>query len=126
MNDSFYKEADMNLNFHNLKQRLPAGRLIRHLRITAGLTTRELSLLMECSNSLITHWEEGRNPFPKARTEQVCRVFKITIEDFKDYTERGKDIPINFKDESIYLIAKMPEQLLASVYGILSNMNPQK
>lgn len=116
----------MNLHFHNLKRRLPAGRLVRHLRINANLTTRELSNLLQCSNSLITHWEEGRNPFPKARIEPVCKVFRITPEEFESYTSGDKEIPINFKDESIYLIAKMPDHLLASVYGILSNMNPQK
>lgn len=116
----------MNLNFHNLKQRLPAGRLLRHLRIKSNLTTRELSQLLQCSNSLITHWEEGRNPLPKARIAPICKVFRITIEEFESYTTGEKEIPINYKDESIYLIAKMPDSLLASVYGILSNMNPQK
>jgi transcriptional regulator with XRE-family HTH domain len=113
----------MNLNFTQVATRLPDAKLIRHLRISAGMTTRQLSLLMECNNSLITHFESGRNPLPTHRQRQICHIFNMTSEDYELYATGVKPIPINYLDECILLVSKMEQLKLQAVYGILANMS---
>lgn len=115
----------MNLNIAKLSTRLPEAKIFRHLRIKAGLTTRQMSQLMECGNSLVTHFETGRNPLPEHRKRQLCEIFKITLSELDEYASGAKPIPINYKDECILLISKMDEVKLQSVYGILNSLASQ-
>jgi|SaaInlStandDraft_5_1057022.scaffolds.fasta_scaffold332102_1 transcriptional regulator with XRE-family HTH domain len=113
----------MNLNIMKVSTRLPEAQIFRHLRISSGLTTRKLSQLMECTNSLVTHFESGRNPLPKHRKKQICEIFNITPEILEAYSTGQLKIPINYRDECVLQLSKMNESNLQAVYGILSNMN---
>ena len=113
----------MNLNVMKLSKRLPEARIFRHLRIQAGLTTRQLSQLMGCGNSLITHFETGRNPLPEHRKRQLCEIYKITLNELEDYTSGRKPIPINYRDECVYMISKMDDSKLQAVHGMLTGFS---
>ena len=112
----------MNLNLEKLNKRVPEARIFRHLRISAQLKTRQLAKLLGCNHSLITHYERGRNPIPKARKEQLCKVFGITILELECYVVGTTPIPINYRDEAVLMIAKMDESKLEMVYGLLVNL----
>jgi transcriptional regulator with XRE-family HTH domain len=100
---------------------VPEAKIFRHLRMAAGLTTRELAKLMECNSSFITHYESGRHPLPKSRAEQLSRIFNVTAEQLHEF-KNGRGIPINYRDECYLLISKMDRNQLEAVYGMLVNM----
>ena len=115
----------MNLNLEKLGARVPEVRIFRHLRIVSQLTTRQLAKLVGCNSSLITHYESGRNPIPKARKIKLCKVFGITLLQLDSYAKGLTPIPINYRDESVFLITKMDEANLKIVYGLLLNLTKQ-
>ena len=118
----------MNFNFAEEKIRLTDGVILRYLRTShrpKKLTTRELCKMMECANSLISHWEWGRNPMPENRILQACSIFNITRSDWNAYRNGDKQVPINYRDESILLLNKLDESLLPPIYSMINAMVQQ-
>jgi transcriptional regulator with XRE-family HTH domain len=111
----------MNLNSLQ-KDKMPEAKVFRHLRVAAGMSTRQLSKLLGCTSSFITHYETMRDPLPKPRIKQLCHIFSINSEELESLRE-GNNLPMNYRDECSLLISKMDEQKLKAVYGILVNMN---
>ncbi len=100
----------------------PEAKIFRHLRMSAGLKTRDLAKLMECSNSLVTHFETGRNPLPENRVRQLCKIFKINTNVFEEYKNGTRTIPIDYRTECLLIINKLDKNKLQAVYGILSTI----
>jgi len=118
----------MNFNFGEEKIRLTDGVILRYLRTShrpKKLTTRELSTLMDCANSLISHWEWGRNPMPESRIHQACSIFNITRADWDLYSNGDKQVPINYKDECLLLLQKIDDSLLPPIYSMINAMVQQ-
>ena len=88
----------------------------------AGLRVRDLANMIEVSHTLICHYEAGRQKIPEHRLKQLCRVFKVSTDDLKDFQEGRKSLPINYKDECFLLINRMNTTQLQAVYGMLSGM----
>jgi len=71
----------MNFRIDSFKSRIQVNSVFRCLRISGGMTTKELSRLMECSSTLITHYEMGNRVLTEKRIGQMCKVFRITREE---------------------------------------------
>lgn len=112
----------MNFKMDSFKSRIPVNSVFRNLRMAAGMTTRELSRLIECSSTLITHYEMGNRVLPNERIVQLCKVFRITREELEEYITGRRVVPISYQDECIHIISKMDSGKLQAVYGILVNM----
>lgn len=111
----------MNLN-RKIERRGPrTNQVFRHLRMNAGLTTRELANLIGCNSSLITHWETGKNPIAKHRVKQLCKVFRISESDLNAF-ESGKEMPINYRDECLLILHKLDSGKLQAIYHFLNSM----
>lgn len=113
----------MNFNFSEEKIRLTDGVILRYLRMNhkpKPMTTRELSKKMECAHSLISHWEWGRNPLPEHRINQACDIFNLSREEWDAFKEGEKSIPINYRDELLLLIQKVPEEMLPPIFSMVN------
>jgi hypothetical protein len=77
---------------------------------------------MECSNTLITHYEMGNRELPIERIGQMCRIFRLTRDELEEYVTGKRSVPINYQDECILLISKMELEKLQAVYGVLVSM----
>jgi transcriptional regulator with XRE-family HTH domain len=119
----FHKKGDgMNFKIDSFKAKIPVNSVFRCLRISAGMTTKELGRLMECSSTLITHYEMGNRVLPEERVGQLCKVFRISREDLEDYVTGKRSVPVNYQDECVLLLSKMDTLKLQAVYGILVSM----
>ncbi len=111
-----------NLNLKNFKK-LPEAVVFRHLRMSSGLKVRELAQLMGISHTLICHYESGSQRIPPHRLKDLCRIFKVSTKDLKDYIEGYKDLPVIYKDECMLLINKMTEEQLKTVHIMLIGLS---
>ncbi len=112
----------MNFRMDSFKSRIPVNSVFRCLRISAGMTTREMSRLLECASSLITHYEMGYRALTEERIGQMCKVFRITREELEEYVTGKRAVPVNYQDECVLILSKMDISKLQAVYGILVNM----
>ena len=112
----------MNLNTKLNSNTDRVAQVFRHLRISRGMRTRDLAKLMACNNSLVTHYETGRNTLPSHRIKQLCKIFRLTDQELGDYLN-GKPIPLNYRDECMLLIEKMTDSKLQTVYEILKTIH---
>lgn len=111
-----------NLNLNNFK-RLPEAVVFRHFRMSRGLKVRQLANLLGISHTLICHYESGYQRIPEHRLKDLCKIFKLTKNELKDYQEGRKDLPIIYKDECILLIDKMNDSQLKVVHGMLVGLS---
>ncbi|MBT4761540.1 MAG: helix-turn-helix transcriptional regulator [Bdellovibrionaceae bacterium] len=113
-----------NLNLNQSKnQRLPEAIVFRHLRMSRGLKVRQLADLLGISHTLICHYESGYQKIPNHRLKDLCKLFKVSRDELKDYQEGRKDLPIVYRDECILLIDKMDESKLKIVHGMLVGLS---
>ena len=113
----------MNFRLDSFKSKIPVNSVFRCLRIASGMKTRELGRLMECSSTLITHYEMGNRVLTDKRVGQLCKVFRITREELEDYITGKRAAPINYQDECVLILSKMDDAKLQAVYGVLVNMS---
>mgnify|MGYP001560899645 CR=1 FL=1 len=112
----------MNFRIDSFKAKIPINSVFRCLRISAGMTTKELARLMECSSTLITHYEMGNRVLTDKRLAQMCRVFRVTRDDLEEYTTGRRAVPINYRDECILLLSKMDTARLQTIHSVLIGM----
>lgn len=113
----------MNFKIDSFKAKIPVNSVFRCLRISSGMTTKELSRLLECSSTLITHYEMGNRVLPDERIAQLCKVFRLTREDLEGYVTGRRIAPINYQDECVLLLSKMDSLKLQAVHGMLVSMS---
>ena len=113
----------MNFKIDSFKAQIPINSVFRCLRISAGMTTKELSRLMECSSTLITHYEMGNRVLTDKRIGQLCKVFRITRTDLEEFISGRRSVPINYQDECILLLSKMDTVKLQTIHSVLIGMS---
>lgn len=118
----------MNFDMKKIRTRLDDGVILRNLRKSykpKGLTTRELATMMGVVNSLITHWEWGRNPIPEDRILQACKIFSITKSEWDQYKSGRKLLEIDYKTECLSLLQKLDDNLIPPIYSMIYAMYNQ-
>lgn len=93
-----------------------------HLRKHAGLTTREMAGKLKCQNSLISHWEVGRQRLPDHRRKMYMDHFELSEKDMDEFKSGKKAIPMNYRNECMLVLSKMNENTLRNLYPILMAM----
>lgn len=109
----------INLKSHGVKT--PDALIFRHLRITGGLTVKQLAKLIGCDRSYITHYESGRNGVSAKVKLELLKVFSLSEDELRHYQEGLKPIPINYKDECMAIIYRLDEKKLMAIYHMLVN-----
>jgi len=93
-----------------------------HLRKYEGLTTREMALKIGCMNSLISHWEVGRQRLPDHRRKTYMEHFRLTEKDMNEYKSGKQAIPMNYRNECMLVLNKMSDETLRTLYPIIMAM----
>jgi len=100
------------------------ARILRHLRIEAGLTLREVGHKMNCSDVTISHREHGRMGLPLTRIESMVEVYGSSMTTFNEYLSGERKLPINYRDECKALIDLIDDGKVQAVYGLLMTFLP--
>ncbi|MFP5387189.1 MAG: helix-turn-helix domain-containing protein [Bacteriovoracia bacterium] len=93
-----------------------------HLRKHEGLTTREMAIKLGCQNSLVSHWEVGRQRLPDHRREMYMKHFRLIEGDMEEFKSGKRAIPMNYRNECMLVLNKMNEDTLRNLYPILMAM----
>jgi len=100
------------------------NKILRHMRISKGLSLRKAGGIFELSGSTINHIEHGRMDIPEMRIEQMVIGYGFTMDEYKCFSSGERPVPVNLKDESIVIIRKLTPVQLQAVYGILKSFLP--
>ena len=112
----------MNIGYEQF-EKMPEAQVFRHLRIAGDMTMRDLAERLGINHSLIAHYEKGRQPIPRPRIREMCKVFKITVSELNEYADGLLEIPINYKDECLNYLSKMNIDQMRAIYAVLKHMN---
>ena len=100
------------------------NKILRHMRISKGLSLRQAGRIFSISGSAINHIEHGRMDIPVKRIEQMVLGYEFTMDDYDCYKNGENLVPVNLKDEAIVIIRKLTPTQLEAVYGILKSYLP--
>lgn len=81
--------------------------MFTHLSEHAGLTTREMADKLKCKNSLISHWEVGRQLLPDHRRKLYMDHFELSENDMNEFKSGKKAILMNYRNEGMLILNKI-------------------
>jgi transcriptional regulator with XRE-family HTH domain len=99
------------------------ARVLRELRIEAGLSMRRAGQLIGKSDSTIAHIETGRMAIPGgARLEQLLEIYgKVKVKSFKERVRKWKK-KLTKKDELLLLLERTNRQETILILGFVRSL----
>lgn len=99
------------------------ARVLRDLRIQSGLSMRKAGLLLGCSDSYISHIENGRTDIPKGKKLENFLTIYGGIKP-KSFYERVRKFSetISPHDELRYLIEPLPDEKINTIIKIIRSL----
>lgn len=95
------------------------AKTLRYMRLSRGMSQREVAKKCHLSVAAIGHFEHGRVDLSTTRVEQLLTLYCYTKQEFKEY-QSGKPVPVtNVKDECILLLEKIDEEKLRTIHAVL-------
>ena len=87
------------------------ARILREMRIQAGLSMRQAGALIGCTDSYISHIENGRSDVPKGdRLEKFLLAYgSVKQKSFFERVRRYSEV-ISNKDRLIQILKMLPEE----------------
>lgn len=93
--------------------------ILRWMRMSRRISMREAGRQNGCSDSSISHYEQGRMDMKPGRMRQIVESYGYTMEEFEEYAG-GKPLPtLSIKDECFCLIERLDESKLRAVHALL-------
>ena len=105
-----------------LKKYSLQAKIIRHMRLSKGLSMREAGAILGCSDSTICHYEHGRMDLAPKRIAQIVQAYGFAPEDFEAFMN-GRTIPTPFRDECIAMVEALEETKLQAVHAVLKSLS---
>jgi hypothetical protein len=56
------------------------------------------------------------------RIKTMVAVYGYTMDDFFEYMDGDRDVPVNFRDECFILLRDMPDSKMQLAYGVLQSL----
>ncbi len=81
-----------------------------------------MAIKLGCQNSLVSHWEVGRQRLPDHRREMYMKHFRLIERDMEEFKTGKRPIPMNYRNECMLVLNKMNEDTLRNLYPILMAM----
>lgn len=95
--------------------------ILRHMRISTGLSLNQAGAKVKVTGSAIAHMEQGRMDISKARIATLVRAYGYKMSDFLEFHD-GKEVPKNLRDESILLLRLCDEAKVKMLHPIIQNL----
>jgi len=96
------------------------AQIIRFMRLSRNISQRQAALLCQCSEQGIGHYENGRMDISDTRLEIMLNAYGYTNDQFNEFLS-GKEIPTDFRNECISILAGLDETKLRLIHGVLLN-----
>lgn len=93
--------------------------VLRWMRMSRRISMREAGRRNGCSDSSISHYEQGRMDIKPERIRQLVESYAYTIQEFEEFAG-GKPLPVlSIKDECFSLIDRLDDMKLRAVHAML-------
>ena len=96
-------------------------RVLKYMRIQAGLSLRKAGLLLRITDGAIGHLENGRMLLPAGRIEQMVTAYGFTMNEFFTLS-RSKKIPDNRREECLQVLKVIPNSKLEDAFTYLNSL----
>ena len=97
------------------------AKILRHMRLSRGLSLNKAGKLVKISGSAIAHIEQGRMDISQARLETLVAAYKYTQQDYLEFCD-GRELPRNLRDECILLLRRCDESKILVLHPVISNL----
>ena len=97
------------------------ARVLRDLRIKRGLSMKALSKLVGCSDSFISHLENGRADLPNGTLLKILDVYEIGIKYFNELVREKEQYPDDL-DVILSLTKKLGPKQLSYVRQVIEDV----
>lgn len=95
------------------------SKILRFMRMSKRVSMREAGRRNGCSDSAISHYEQGRMEVSEERIRQLVQCYGYPFLEFEEYMA-GKPLPVlSIKDECIGLLDQINEDKLRAVHAVL-------
>lgn len=96
------------------------NKILRYMRMSKGISMREAGRISGCSDSAISHYEQGRMDISPSRIATLVQAYGYSLQDWEEY-KAGKPIPVlSIQDECAALLKRLDDQQLKAVHGLLT------
>ncbi len=98
------------------------AQILRHMRLSKGMSLNNAGKSVRISGSAIAHIEQGRMDISRERMKTLVYAYGYKIEEFLEFHD-GKAIPINLRDECIILLRRCDESKIQMLHPLIANLS---
>lgn len=109
-------------NRSNEKRITREAKVLRYLRLKSKLSLNKAGRLCNITGSAIAHIEQGRMEVSTERIKTMVAAYGCTMDDFFEYMDGDKAVPVNFRDECFILLRDMPDSKIQLAFGVLQSL----
>lgn len=97
-------------------------RVLKYMRIEAGLSLRKASQRLSITDCAISHIENGKMHLPLHRIEEMVSAYGYSMSDFF-VLSRSKKVPENKRTECLQQLKTIPNAKLQEVFNYLKSIS---
>ena len=98
--------------------------VLRWMRMSRRTSMREAGRRNGCSDSSISHYEQGRMDIKPDRVRHLVESYAYSMREFEEYLA-GKPLPVlSIKDECFSMIDRLDDSKLRAVHALLVSFAP--
>ena len=109
----------MSIKRSNQKRITKRAEVIRYLRISKGMSQRDVSRRCRLSEAAIGHYEHGRMEVSEARLDQLLSLYGCSREKFDDHLSAPKMPTVRIREDCMNLLTRINEAKLQVVHSVL-------
>ena len=98
------------------------AQILRHMRLSKGMSLNMAGKSVRISGSAIAHIEQGRMDISRERMKTLVAAYGYKIEEFLEFHD-GKPIPANLRDECIILLRRCEESKIQMLHPLIANLS---
>ncbi len=98
------------------------AQVLRFMRKSKNLSMRSAALIINKSNTLISHTEHGRVDLHNKLIERLVTAYGYTMEDFNLFMVSDETLFVDYKEDLINFIHKMDDAQIMKAFNLLKAM----
>jgi transcriptional regulator with XRE-family HTH domain len=107
------------MNRSAIKRITKEATIVRFMRMSRKISMRQAAQMLNLSDSLISHIEQGRQDLPRKRAEAMVSAYGYTWADFELFLAADEIPYADPKDACIQMLDRIPTSKLSMVLTIL-------
>lgn len=94
------------------------AQIIRHMRVSRGISQHQAALACRCSEQAIGHYENGRMNISEAKLRLLLTAYDYRWDQFEEF-RLGKVLPTDYRSECQVILSGLDEAKLKLIHGVL-------